>query len=162
MLKKYLYETLILITLSMAVALGVNHFSPNGIPLKGQWTKGEGVVSARSLSREIEINDPQTVNRTVLNQERVILDVRSGDDYARGHIPGALSFPLSEFDDMFGMLMKLVDKTTPILVYCTGFECEDSHNFSNHLTGFGFTDVKVYTGGFTQWEEMGFEIETGQ
>lgn len=160
-MRQLLFETLLILGISAVLALMVNHFSPNGIPLKGQWEKSRGVISAKVLAKQIEINDPQRVRQMVEQKTRVILDARGREEYEQGHIPGALSFPLRELDEMFGVLARLVDRSAPILVYCSGVECEDSHTVAEYLTGFGYTDVKVYGGGFTQWEEMGFDIETG-
>jgi len=45
----------------------------------------------------------------------VFLDVRSSDDYAAGHIPGALSIPLAELESRLGEL----DPGSWIITYCT-------------------------------------------
>jgi rhodanese-related sulfurtransferase len=45
----------------------------------------------------------------------VFLDVRYAEDYAAGHIPGALSIPLTELETRLGEL----DRTDWIITYCT-------------------------------------------
>ncbi len=48
-------------------------------------------------------------------QQAVFVDVRDKDAYQRGHIPGALSIPLSELENQLGEL----DKEQWIIAYCT-------------------------------------------
>lgn len=44
-----------------------------------------------------------------------LVDVRTPAEYRRGHIPGSLSVPL---DDWEQILEKVPDKNTPLYVYC--------------------------------------------
>lgn len=48
-------------------------------------------------------------------KQAVFIDVRDKASYDRGHIPGALSLPLSELDNRLGEL----DKQQWIIAYCT-------------------------------------------
>jgi 3-mercaptopyruvate sulfurtransferase SseA len=67
--------------------------------------------------------DPGEVARVSLSDakaaldhgEAVFLDVRYAEDYAAGHIPGALSIPLTELETRLGEL----DRTDWIITYCT-------------------------------------------
>ncbi len=148
---------------SLGLGLGVNWFSPSGIALVGQWNTSEGVVTAKAkndtVHSGIEINDPMKVYEIVTGNAMVVLDVRPGFSYEEGHLPGALSFPLDEFDQRIDRLLALVTKESPVLVYCSGFHCTDSHTFADQLMAMGFSKVLVYGGGFEQWQEMGFEVE---
>lgn len=159
MTKQIVNQTLMLAGSALLLSLAVNYLSPAGIGLVGQWDTRVGVVSAVPVETAIEINNPVTARRIVLNRERIVLDVRPLFVYEAGHIPGAHSFPLNAFEENFDRLMDLVRRQSPILVYCSGLECEDSHSFARRLAELGFTDVRVYAGGFMQWEEMGFDIE---
>ncbi len=151
---------------SLILSFGVNYFSPSGIALKGQWDRSKGVVGANSkqdvLHADIEINNPLEVRKMIQNREVVLLDVRSKDIYDKGHLPGALSYPLIDFDEVLLKLLDIVKKDTPILVYCSGVECSDSHTFATRLLALRFTQVRVYAGGFLEWQEMGFEIEKNE
>ena len=153
----------LLLILSLVLGLGVNFLSPRGIALIGQWDTQKGVISARSredaVHRDIEIDNPMEVRRIVDQKEMLVLDARPAFIYEEGHIPGALSFPLDEFDQRLPQLLHMVKKDSPILVYCSGLECTDSHTFASRLMDLQFSRVRVYGGGFAQWQEMGFEIE---
>ena len=146
-----------------ATSLGMNHFSPSGIALLGQWDKSKGVVTPKSkqeiIHGEIEINNPLRVLQLLKNKEVVLLDVRPTHIYDQGHLPGALSFPLVNFEENLEQLQTTFKRDTAILVYCSGIECSDSHGFASKLVALKFTQVQVYSGGFSEWQEMGFEIE---
>lgn len=160
---KWMGQTVGLLVATLVLGLAVNALSPKGIQWIGQWDTSQGVVTARAkddaVHSDVEINNPMKVKEIVEQGSHVVIDVRLRDAYAMGHLPGALSFPLAEFDEIMDELMGVVTRTSPILVYCSGFTCTDSHTFAQRLRDFGFTGVKVYAGGFREWEEMGFEIE---
>jgi rhodanese-related sulfurtransferase len=49
----------------------------------------------------------------------------------------------------------------PILVYCSGGDCEDSHMLAQKLWGVQFNNVYVYKDGFPDWQKRGGSIHTG-
>lgn len=78
----------------------------------------------------------------VLNDARntegaVILDVRDADEFAAGHIPGALSLPLDRIQEIGAVVSS---KDTPIFAYClTGMR---SGRAVTALRNAGYTNVK--------------------
>jgi rhodanese-related sulfurtransferase len=161
--EKDIKHALILFFLAVCLSFIYNHISESGIAVFGQWNPDKGVVSALPQSGgidiSIEINNPETVKIIVEKRQRLILDVRPLDFYEMGHLPGALSFPLENFKTGIRQLKEIADLHRPILVYCSGFDCSASHIFAEKLQKLNYTDVKVYSGGFAQWQEMGYEIE---
>ncbi|MFW9924920.1 MAG: rhodanese-like domain-containing protein [Candidatus Thorarchaeota archaeon] len=120
------------------------------------------IVLVKTTVDDYMINDPEIIKQIVEKKQRIILDVRPREFYEDGHLPGALSFPLADFETVIAGLLEITTQQSPILVYCSGFECTDSHQFAANLNNIKFTDVKVYSGGFTQWLEMGYEIEKNE
>lgn len=53
----------------------------------------------------------------------IILDARSADAFAQGHIAGAINLPLTDFTAP-ALAAALPDRNQPILIYC-------NNNFSN-------------------------------
>jgi 3-mercaptopyruvate sulfurtransferase SseA len=49
--------------------------------------------------------------------EAIIVDVRSAENYANSHIAGAVSIPLTDFENNIGGLS--LDKKQWIITYCT-------------------------------------------
>jgi len=155
----------VILVLALGLGLGVNSISPAGIPLFGQWDDQAGVLmagSTREGARAEEVNNPLRVKQMIETGGIVLVDVRRADVYALGHLPGALSFPLSEFDQVIGRFRERIKAEDKVLLYCSGVACHDSHTFGAKLIEMGFARVSVYAGGFSEWTEMEFEVETNE
>ncbi|MCP4022811.1 MAG: rhodanese-like domain-containing protein, partial [Desulfobacteraceae bacterium] len=141
MFKKDIIGALVLLALSIVIAFCFNHFYPNGIAYRGQWESAEGVISAKPkndvINPAIEITEFDLIKKIVHEKRRIILDVRPRDIYRQGHLPGALSFPLENFDDELDQLFNTIQKQTAILVYCSSVQCPDAHTFASLLAEFG-------------------------
>jgi rhodanese-related sulfurtransferase len=78
-----------------------------------------------------------------------IVDVREVDEYAAGHIDGAVNIPLSELLDNLARLPE--SKTMPILLYC------HTQKRATHalviLRELGYTNVFNLEGGWAAYEE---------
>ena len=81
----------------------------------------------------------------------LFLDTRHEFDYRLGHIEGAINVPLSEYDAKKSVL-GTVPKDKLIVVYCDGAECNSSIEFAAKLFSDGFTDVKIFFGGWREWQ----------
>ncbi|MCG8687889.1 MAG: rhodanese-like domain-containing protein [Desulfobacterales bacterium] len=163
---KDIWGCFLIIGLSLILAFVVNAVSPNGIPLFGQWDEKAGVIMAGTTDAHAvkakEINNPLKVLRLIESGSVILVDVRRADIYEQGHLPGALSFPLYDFETNKKRFLSTLVPEDDILVYCSGITCEDSHTFASKLIKMGFEKVTVYAGGFAEWQEMEFDMETGQ
>ena len=70
-------------------------------------------------------------------EDAVLLDVRTVDEYAEGHIPGSINIPL---DTVASVLERIPDKDTPLFVHClSGGRSGKAVSFLKKL---GYTQVK--------------------
>jgi len=161
-LKQDIIGSFFLLSICAMLSLGINALSPNGIALRGQWNPNQGVVMAGANKAHavdvMQINNPLKVKRMVESGTVIVLDVRWPEIYDLGHIPGALNFPLEDFEEEKKRLLSKITPEDEILVYCAGVTCHDSHTFAVRLVEMGFAHVAVYAGGFAEWEEMGFDV----
>jgi len=122
---------------------------------------GSGVTPTPSGSAEGDEIGTAAAH-TAWSEGTRFLDARPSADYAEeGHIPGARSFAVWEgdVDAKVVDLMGEFPPDTPIVTYCTGGDCTDSHILQNKLQAAGFRNVKVYQDGFPGWVEAGGEVE---
>jgi rhodanese-related sulfurtransferase len=92
------------------------------------------------------------------------LDARRTSVYREGHIPGARPFSIweSDVDDKVKQFFaEGHDPSQPIVVYCSGGECEDSHMLATKLHMAGFDNALVYKDGFPDWQKRGLPVHTG-
>lgn len=76
----------------------------------------------------------------------VILDVRTEQEYAEGHIPGAILIPDYEISEKAESV--LTDKDQLILVYCRSGR--RSKNAASQLEEMGYTRIREF-GGILDW-----------
>ena len=94
----------------------------------------------------------------------LVLDARRTKVYEEGHIARARSFPVWE-SDIDARVTALVgegrDGAIPVVLYCSGGDCEDSHMLAQKLFGAGFNNLLVYRDGWPDWVKRGGESATG-
>jgi rhodanese-related sulfurtransferase len=78
-----------------------------------------------------------------------VVDVRSPEHYAAGHIPGAVSAPGGRADDLPDGLL---------VVYCWGPGCNGAQRAAARLSAQG-RQVKEMLGGFEYWVREGHPVE---
>ena len=148
---------------SVIVAFIVNYFSPAGIALVGQWDTSAGVITAKAkndvVSGKLEIEDTILAKQIFDNGKVLFVDARMRDDYDEGHIPGAISLPVGQFDDLIDSFLDQYEIEQAIVTYCSGRTCEDSHILAQLLMDFGYNDVKVFIDGYPGWEAEGYPVE---
>jgi rhodanese-related sulfurtransferase len=87
----------------------------------------------------------------------VLLDVRSPELYARGHVPGAVNIPHGKIIE--SRLAQYAPDTV-FVVYCAGPHCNGAHRGAIRLAQLG-RPVKLMIGGVTGWLDEGFELARG-
>jgi len=87
----------------------------------------------------------------------VIVDVRSERAYNEGHIPFAVRLTDGYVDMLYSRnLDRFTDKNKLIITYCQGPTKIEPLSVANQLKKKGFKNIKVYVGGFPEWETKGF------
>ncbi len=89
-------------------------------------------------------------------EEYVLLDVRSEENYKAGHIDSALSFPVQAINKENAG--KRLTKDSKIIVYCASFQCHASTVAAKTLVSLGY-EVIDYKGGVKEWQEKGNKLK---
>lgn len=152
-----------LLIVSICCALIFNFWSDSGLTLKGQWERSQGVVSSMEKNTVVdgsrEINDLETMVELVNAKLCTLVDVRSNAQYDAGHLPGAVLLSIEAFDQRIGDFFVKYPLNTCLVIYCAGRECLDSHRLAHSLETFGFSDIRIFSGGFAEWMEGGLTVE---
>jgi rhodanese-related sulfurtransferase len=130
---------------------------------KSQVTRVPAAPSAQALEHFQKCLSFETdcwdVHHAIQNNvaDFVLLDVRSHELYARGHLPTAVSLPH----------VQIAQDTLPALqgnaiyvVYCAGPHCNGAHKAAVRIASLGLP-VKLMIGGIEGWQDEGFSLVTG-
>jgi rhodanese-related sulfurtransferase len=112
------------------------------------------------LDRPVEIQ-LEAVKQLFDAGAAVFIDAREREEFADGHIAGALSMPFDEVTAEPERMENLMTGGRPIVAYCGGGLCEDSLGLAWELLAAGQTRVVVYVGGFSEWAEAGHPVDDG-
>lgn len=99
---------------------------------------------------------PVELSRMLKSGNVNVVDVRAAEDYAKGHVPGALNLPQGSWDNTSRLSRDKIN-----VVYCYSQQC---HLAANACVAFAskWLPVMELEGGFEAWKEHKMEIEPGQ
>jgi rhodanese-related sulfurtransferase len=157
-MKKFILETTIIVFLTLAIGLVYNQFSASGVSIFKTYTPAKEENRTDVYFQHV---DAEFLKSLIQGDMAIVLDARQQAVYNEGHIPGAYSLSLFEFDQAFARLQGLLDSGKTIVTYCIDFDCEDSTFLATRLYEKGYTDILVYKGGFDDWQALGNPIATG-
>jgi rhodanese-related sulfurtransferase len=108
-----------------------------------EWAKqgNMGAVSPAFVKKQLDTKAPIT-----------LIDSRpTARKYDKGHIPGAINIPDSEFDKLTDKLP--TDKTASLVFYCEDLSCVLSPKSAAKAVALGYTNVMTMPAGFVGWEK---------
>ncbi len=83
-----------------------------------------------------------------------VLDVRPPEEYAAGHLPGAVNIPLAELEKN----LKQLPKDQEIVAYCRGPYCVLAFEAVARLRAQGM-EARRLQNGFPEWKQAGLPVE---
>lgn len=97
---------------------------------------------------------PVELERAMRQGENVqVVDVRAAEDYAEGHIPGAISLPKDRWNTLAGLR-----KDTTNVLYCYSQVCHLAATAAVEFSGKGYPVMEL-EGGFRAWKDHEMDIE---
>jgi rhodanese-related sulfurtransferase/DNA-binding transcriptional ArsR family regulator len=106
---------------------------------------------------QLEEVDEVALRARVRRGEVTLLDVRPPEEYAAGHIPGALSVPLPELARQLATL----PRRREVVAYCRGPYCVMAIEAVRQLRAKGFKAVRLEQG-VLDWAALGLALERGR
>ncbi|MGD1045197.1 MAG: rhodanese-like domain-containing protein [Bacteroidota bacterium] len=150
-MRQSLLEALLLIV--AAIVLGVAY---TFVTKQGFFVKTQSVHSAATSN--MEMISLATAKELFESNNALFIDARHEFDYQAGHIRGAVNVALKKFDTHLTWLNR-ISKDKLLVVYCDGAECNSSIELAVKLMESGFTNVKVFFGGWQEWNSAKLPIE---
>ena len=105
--------------------------------------------------REIELSEAVKLHK----QNVVFVDARSREFFEEGHIKAAVSLSTQDFDSSIVKFIQIYPDSTPLVLYCSGRECSDSHDLADLLYRKGYFNIRIFSDGYPAWEAAKLPIE---
>ena len=110
------------------------------------------VVKAKQTVQEISID--QAI--AAIQSSDVLIDVREADEYAAGHLPGAIHMSRGMLEFKMASNPKMQSRDLNIVLYCkTSGRAALS---AKSLADMGYTHVRSIAGGVDAWVAAGHEL----
>lgn len=110
-----------------------------------------------SIAGTTTVNAEQVVDLVTKKSNLVILDNRKPEDFAAGHIEGAIR--LIDTDVTPDSLAKAVKtKETPVLFYCNGLKCGRAAKAAAVAVQQGYKEIYYYALGLDEWNKKGLPL----
>ncbi len=114
------------------------------------------VTLAKSQIKEVSLADaPQAIQ-----ESDILLDVREADEYASGHIPGAVHISRGLLEFKLSNSPELASRDLKIVLYCK--TSGRAALASKALHDMGYLNVESIAGGFDAWVAAGNPIAKPQ
>lgn len=151
-MKRLVLETLAVLAVGAGVGLAVNALSP------------ESVAVTQALPVK-DLDDRYiTAEETWERFEKgmtIFVDARKPDEFARGHVAGALNLPAEEFAARYVEMAAVLPREADIVTYCGGEDCALSRQLADRLgeVGYAREKVRIFRGGWKVWKERAWPVE---
>jgi len=115
-----------------------------------------GADYIRQVKQQITEIDPSDVHG-LLDDNIAIVDVREGDEWDTGHLPGATHVPRGYLESRIEAAIP--DRSRRLVLYCASGNRSAlaAKTLSDEL---GYEHVESMTGGITLWKDRGYEVVT--
>jgi rhodanese-related sulfurtransferase len=99
--------------------------------------------------------------RQLDDPEALFLDARVPEAFAAGHIRGALSLPVGDFDELHPGLEERLQAASALIVYCDNIVCDDAARLSEALVSAGYPRISLMFEGWEGWRDADYPSSPG-
>ena len=156
-IRKTLAQTLFILIVSALLGLANNYLvSDNPVTISTERPRLKTAADSK-FEKELEppaqpvVLDKEQLKRLLSRDNVVVIDARMPEEYASGHIPGAINIPF----DQLGEHMAKVDALSQekwLVAYCEGPPCDKGQQLAYVLFDVGFDKVAYYDAGLDDWK----------
>jgi rhodanese-related sulfurtransferase len=133
---------------AFAVGTVANYADKTGLFARPEALAAAQEAHAGSFIPKISI---ARVEKEMQSGKTAIVDARFSKDFESGHLPGALSLPISATEEEAAKIVPKLPKEGSIILYCRSSKCPYAERTAVKLSGIGFTNLLVYKGGWLDW-----------
>lgn len=98
----------------------------------------------------------EELRRRLKKDQITIIDVRPAEEFAAGHLPGAINVPIAELQQR----LRKLPRDKEVIAYCRGPYCLMSYEAVETLRKRGFKALRLQDG-FPEWKAAGLPVASG-
>jgi rhodanese-related sulfurtransferase len=159
MIKRVIFEVVVIALFSICLSVGVNSFRSDGLPLFSDSSRQSPATAANDNVRPISIE--QAILR-YREGKALFADARSSEDYAAGHIRGAVNLPEQQMDQWLNDILMKEEPSRLIITYCDGQHCPLALRLAQELHRAGFENVYYLPDGWKKWQDYNMPTEKSE
>jgi len=110
------------------------------------------LMASLGLGQGFKIVTVDDLNRALSNPKTFVIDVRTPEEYAQGHVPGAVNWPLQQIESWWSK----VPKDRVVYVKCN--TQNRSRVAVQYLMGKGYNNLNLVHGGIQAWMSRGYPV----
>jgi rhodanese-related sulfurtransferase len=158
-------RALCLLLAGSALGLAVNAARPDGVRFSKfapPTTCGAGEVVAAPAAPPVEVLPPSAAAVACSDAQTLLADVRPAEEFAQGHVTGALHLPCASSDSAASAAASRLAGRHTLVVYGDG--TEDAGLVAEELrrrAGRADLRIVVIEGGFAAWSRAGLACSSG-
>jgi rhodanese-related sulfurtransferase len=149
------------IVIAALAAIGIGWLPTVGIA--GDQAGNIFTATLREAGQKTSNISTDELKNILVQKTAMVLDARPDQEYAAGHIPGAVNVAAkpgvraSEYVSDVAAIGRLLnnDKAAPLVLYCNGPFCGKSKRLSSELIHAGYVNVRRYQLGMPVWRALG-------
>lgn len=153
MMRKALYETVLVLLIATALAAGAYALRPDALPLLADDPPAE------HADEPFKVIALDAAMHMLTSGEALFADARPIVAYETGHIQGALHLEPDAVEEWADKLIANYAPDQPIITYCEGEQCRLSHELAERLTWLGYEKVFYLVDGWGQWKRHGLPVD---
>ena len=117
------------------------------------------VAKAKATIKECTVSEV----KDILSSDTILIDIREPDEYARGHIPGAIHVPRGMLEFQILKTLEHIGiaadpASVDMVLYCgTGGR---SALATKSMDDMGYRNVRSMDGGIVAWNEAGLPVDS--
>lgn len=155
--RKTLFQAFFIAAISVILGFANHVVNPNRAKISKERPNAQITDdSTFEIDKISKIDGPVVLSKEQLLKLRqqdnvIIIDARSIDEYASGHIPDAINIPFEQLGDYIQQIDEF-SHAKWLVPYCDGPPCEKGMELANILFEMGFEHVAYYDAGLEDWK----------
>jgi rhodanese-related sulfurtransferase len=149
MIRKIIFEILIIVCTAVLLAFMVNRMRPDGLAL---FSPGSSAGPSEQLVLG-EISMTEAINRFHAGSA-LFVDAREAPDFNAGHIRGAINLTAANMDSWIDRFLADTAPDTLIIAYCDGVNCSLGRDMAEQFRLLGYEKAYYLKDGWRQWKQQ--------